>query len=856
MATHEMISPDFQEAAIAGHSVELPSFPTTKGVDRVFLLISGYFIEAAEINQVGEKGKGKAGSRKKEARPPRKKAGCKVSYLIQCKTDSKLIPSGLFISIMKNTMRTKLNLEEHLSGEEISPVEAKNLPVRLRDAGSKGKRMSEIAENRHILPSGTSPRFFDKPKKPLTSPKKQLTRTFSKKRSKDGEGAPEKAQSERQPSPQQKREKMEGLGEGPTAGVKAMSPILQRSLSLKTSTDTIPNNDNANVATDINVPATTSANENTENCANNDVEIVLPQTNFIPAPVSSDTVAAEDLPSFPLEELLCLMVSDIEVADRYHKRKMFSKTFLGRDFVAWLMDHEIVETEIAGVQMGNDMIQLGMLWPAQSNVDRMQNDDSFYRFACHAIDLAGEEGLMEGDTESLIPQLGKRVDVTSKQCSALSEEVRALKMEMGYIRHSLEQLEGTTKLLASRPPPSLAPVPSHVPPQVQIPVHPQKTISDSHVVLCCLLAALSNLGWMVLPQFVLIVFQIGILVVIGLVLYLGHQKEKEDRTRPSLLVSSRSMVPTSSTPSSSSPSSSLSFSDPMSCGSQGEGELLGVPADLSEVEPTVEGLRGVVSKFYPEISDFEDSYIQSVMDVKGRSFEQSIEKFRKVLEWRNSQNVDGIVVAAGEGVMAQLCEEALYMYGYDRNGHPLFWVRPHLKDYKKMDVEKEIIVHILLLELGIKSLPKGMTTFVLVAETGKLGMRDFSPALMKGLINLLTSGYPDRLEGLYAGPINFVVRMMYKVLSPIVPARLLSKVHLMDSLKSHLKESMPIPEKYVDEPHPSFVVQGENGPYFSLKKMIETQRAEAHSLGFEVPQLDRLFEGGYCEAEGKGKSKE
>ena len=824
MSTHEMISPDFQEAVIAGHSVDLPSFPHAKGIDRVFLLISGYFIEAVQIDDSSERGsKGRRGSTGWKSQ--RKKNGCRVSYLIQCKTDSKLIPSSVLISIMKNTMRTKLDLEDHVSAGDISEFEAKNLPVRRRDAFSREKRGgSEIIENRKTSPKSGTSRFFDRASVKQLAKKTSPRGRKSSRRTSVGEG-----------------EQIQKKEPNPVASTPEYS-LFKRPLNPDL------NYDSTATAAVISAVSFTSSGDSENSLEEfSQQEGPFPVLSKVPSMIQQEEVPLD----LPLEEILILMVSDVEVSDRYYKRKMFPKTFLGQDFVSCLLNHNVTRTIFEGEQIGNDMMQLGMLWPVQEGVQKLQNDDSLYRFACHALDLAGEKGGVEED-ETLIPQLGQRIDATSKQCSQLSEDVRALKMEMSYVRHSLEKLEEATEKLASRPPPAplapLAPAPLPQPSPAPVVIQRQTEFSETHLILCCFLAVFSSLGSMILPQSILFLFQLVALGVIAAVFVWG--RKKDDSPSSSLLLAQRSASQfsrpsmTNISSSASSPLSLPSSSSPMG-GEEGVYE-----GEEKPIQPTVEGLRTIMSREFTGISQYQDDYIQSVLDVKGRSFDQTVQKFRKILSWRTSQDVDGIIKRRGEGVMRQLCEGCLYMYGYTDDGHPLFWVKPHLKDYKRLDVEKEIIVHILMLELGIKSLPTGINTFVLVAEAGKLGMRDFSPALMKGLINLLTSGYPDRLEGLYAGPINFVVRMIYKALSPVVPARLLSKVHLVDSMTSQLKEI--VPAKYVEEPHPSFVVEEEGGgSHFSFRKMIEAQREEARLKGFKVPLLDELMEGGYCDGDGE-----
>jgi hypothetical protein len=81
------------------------------------------------------------------------------------------------------------------------------------------------------------------------------------------------------------------------------------------------------------------------------------------------------------------------------------------------------------------------------------------------------------------------------------------------------------------------------------------------------------------------------------------------------------------------------------------------------------------------------------------------------------------------------------------------------------------------------------------------------------------------------GPINMAVRMIYKAMSPLMPARLLSKIHLVDNLTSHMAGSI-VPAEYFSEPHPSFLVEEDGETNFSISKMMETQLAEGKKRGF------------------------
>jgi len=203
-------------------------------------------------------------------------------------------------------------------------------------------------------------------------------------------------------------------------------------------------------------------------------------------------------------------------------------------------------------------------------------------------------------------------------------------------------------------------------------------------------------------------------------------------------------------------------------------------------------MREVLKNEFPESSDFfTDSYIQSVIQVPNRTFHQAHQKLISSLKWRREFEVERL---SPSFVQKQLDTHSMYWYGYDSANRPILWVRPKLKG-PNLYVEKEIQLHVLLVEEGIRTLmPPNVDTFTLIAETNGLGFSDFDLSLMRSLINILTNVYPDRLECLYVGPAHFVLCFIYKILTAIMPRRLVEKIHLMSKPSRELLERIKFEE--------------------------------------------------------------
>lgn len=84
-------------------------------------------------------------------------------------------------------------------------------------------------------------------------------------------------------------------------------------------------------------------------------------------------------------------------------------------------------------------------------------------------------------------------------------------------------------------------------------------------------------------------------------------------------------------------------------------------------------------------------------------------------------------------------------------------------------------------------MPPGVHTFSVVANTKGLGFAHINASFAKMMLNLITTGYPDRLGALYAGPVNMALRSIYSILSPLMPMNLTAKINLMGSPKTCLE---------------------------------------------------------------------
>mmetsp|Transcript_3492 Transcript_3492/g.4720 ORF Transcript_3492/g.4720 Transcript_3492/m.4720 type:complete len:341 (-) Transcript_3492:174-1196(-) len=226
--------------------------------------------------------------------------------------------------------------------------------------------------------------------------------------------------------------------------------------------------------------------------------------------------------------------------------------------------------------------------------------------------------------------------------------------------------------------------------------------------------------------------------------------------------------------------------------------------DVSEEEMTI--IRAQLACEFPDDYKYlSDSYIKSVASkpyskdpTQRRPLEYTMEKLSHVMEWRETAGAPEMeeLVKMGNGpesapeavespekltkakaLVASLNTGSLYWHGLTKDGRPILWVRTNRKPWYP-DVEADINGLILLADAGIKLMPKGITDFVCISDS--TSPPPPNPSFMIGMLKALVRGYPDRLNLLVSAPISSIIQFVMKLLLPLMPGRLASKVVLLD----------------------------------------------------------------------------
>uniref|UniRef100_A0A7S2RL89 CRAL-TRIO domain-containing protein n=1 Tax=Eucampia antarctica TaxID=49252 RepID=A0A7S2RL89_9STRA len=226
--------------------------------------------------------------------------------------------------------------------------------------------------------------------------------------------------------------------------------------------------------------------------------------------------------------------------------------------------------------------------------------------------------------------------------------------------------------------------------------------------------------------------------------------------------------------------------------------------DVSPEELSI--IRAELACEFPDDYDYmSDDYIMSVASkpyskdlTVRRPLEYTMEKLSHVMEWREESGavemLDKLVLANGPDTATEAVEDpdrfakakamaaslnygSMYWHGLDKEGRPVLWIRCNRMPWYP-DVEAQVNALILLADTGIRSMPKGVTDFVVISESNSPPPPN--PQFMINILKALVRGYPDRLALLVSAPVGTIIQFIMKLLIPLMPGRLASKIVLED----------------------------------------------------------------------------
>jgi CRAL/TRIO domain. len=208
-------------------------------------------------------------------------------------------------------------------------------------------------------------------------------------------------------------------------------------------------------------------------------------------------------------------------------------------------------------------------------------------------------------------------------------------------------------------------------------------------------------------------------------------------------------------------------------------------------------------EFPDDHTTLSDDYILSVASkpyskdpTVRRPIEYSGTKLKELLEWRqsNAVHLQELLDIAKEGDSSPAASESpekyakakalatslnygsMYWRGVDKEGRPVLWIRTNRMPWFP-DVEAQVNALILLADAGIRTMPAGVTDFVVLSDSNSPPPPN--PQFLMNLLSALIKGYPDRLHLLVSCPVGTIIQTVMKLLLPLMPTRLSSKIVLI-----------------------------------------------------------------------------
>ncbi len=163
------------------------------------------------------------------------------------------------------------------------------------------------------------------------------------------------------------------------------------------------------------------------------------------------------------------------------------------------------------------------------------------------------------------------------------------------------------------------------------------------------------------------------------------------------------------------------------------------------------------------------------------------------LAWRKAT----LPIELTPAVKAELRKAKFFSTGRDVLGNPLVMVRSCKFDPKERDLETAHMAAVVTLEEAIAKLPEGDGKFtVLYDRQGFKLSKNWDFEFLKGIAQLLSANYPERLHGAYLYPSGHILPILWKMVSGFFDPRTRSKVRLINDPKElfeHIpKECIPV----------------------------------------------------------------
>eukprot|EP01137_Pigoraptor_chileana_P016618 Opistho-2@73643 len=173
----------------------------------------------------------------------------------------------------------------------------------------------------------------------------------------------------------------------------------------------------------------------------------------------------------------------------------------------------------------------------------------------------------------------------------------------------------------------------------------------------------------------------------------------------------------------------------------------------------------------------EDACLVRYLRARDWDVNKAEELIHGSLKWRREYKPEHIDPATLEH---ESSSGKLYRYGFDKQGRPVFCMRPKLQNTKNYVDQVRLTVFMLEEVFHSMDRSKGVEQMVLMIDFDGYSVMNAPPMhVSKEVMHILTLQYPERLGLAILVDAPFLFTMAYSVLSPFIPIETRKKIHFV-----------------------------------------------------------------------------
>lgn len=185
-------------------------------------------------------------------------------------------------------------------------------------------------------------------------------------------------------------------------------------------------------------------------------------------------------------------------------------------------------------------------------------------------------------------------------------------------------------------------------------------------------------------------------------------------------------------------------------------------------------------KYIKEFID--DKILNRFMLARDNKIDKAFDMWVVWFKWRNTYHPDKISI---EDIKYELNTGKAFIHGEDIEGRPCMIIFPakHFPSETKFEDTMKYMVY-MLEKITKLSDEKGSEKIVAIVDRSNVGLSniDYNVLGQSGIIQMLQDFYAERLHAVYVLHVNWIFRMVFKLISPFMSEKTTSKLKILSSV--------------------------------------------------------------------------